>query len=576
MQLFPTTASQGTPSANDGAGNDLRTGADPSSGDDFRAALSSARQNADRASVADRKPGRSRDAATGDAADQSDADALDPREITPAMLEADALAALLPILTPTPLVTAPEGATPDAASGAAQATGGVPDVSFKAPAPGLAVAASAPQGAGEAGGGLARAAEAADNGIAHAANAAMMRFLRPTGDGEAAPVPVADGVPPVAAPAPRPMPTGGATVAASSATPGPGATAAGSTIQGLLSAAQALFGGVSGDPAPAAATGSGLSSLTWTTPTVQPLASAPSWTWADFAAEFEARIIAATSTAATGGTGAATATGEPTSLIDEAADIGTGSTADAAGASASANAAAAVELPGTAVAGAGAASASAEGFGDALDANVAPSASGTAARAERTDEPHAAAISAAGAHQAGRAEAADGAAQPAPAGSVQVASQVADAALAAARRPGQSVAMVLQPEGLGSVSLRVTVERGGLSVHLAVENAGTREIVQASWPQLQQAFEQRGLTVQALLLDLSGGRGGSEAFQNFQQFAGQQFGGQHAMGQQWGGQQPRAGSGGTGREQAAPVGALDEGSRPLPGAAASGRVDYRI
>ena len=81
--------------------------------------------------------------------------------------------------------------------------------------------------------------------------------------------------------------------------------------------------------------------------------------------------------------------------------------------------------------------------------------------------------------------------------------------------------MVLQPEGLGSVSLRVTVERAGLGVHIAVENPQAREMVQASWPQLQQALEQRGLTVQSMMLDLSNGRGGGEGFQAFQQFTGQ-------------------------------------------------------
>jgi flagellar hook-length control protein FliK len=136
--------------------------------------------------------------------------------------------------------------------------------------------------------------------------------------------------------------------------------------------------------------------------------------------------------------------------------------------------------------------------------------------------------------------------------------------------------MVLQPEGLGNVSVKVTVERAGLSVHLAVDNAGTRDVVQASWPQLQQAFEQRGLTVQALMLDLSGGRGGSEAFQSFQQFAGQQSGGQQAAGQQSAGQQSRGDSSGAGRQATAAIGAVDEGPRPQPGAGTSARVDYRI
>jgi flagellar hook-length control protein FliK len=125
--------------------------------------------------------------------------------------------------------------------------------------------------------------------------------------------------------------------------------------------------------------------------------------------------------------------------------------------------------------------------------------------------------------------------------------------------------MVLQPEGLGTVTVRVSVERAGLGVHIAVDNAQTREMVQASWPQLQQALDQRGLTVQSMLLDLSQGRSNGEAFQAFQQFAGQQRGS---------GQQSRGGSSRSDRQGA--ITTVGEVARPQSGVGSSSRVDYRI
>ena len=114
-----------------------------------------------------------------------------------------------------------------------------------------------------------------------------------------------------------------------------------------------------------------------------------------------------------------------------------------------------------------------------------------------------------------------------------VASQIADGAALAAKTTGQSVQMILQPEGLGTVTIKISMERGGLAVHLAVDNQAGRDLVQNNWPQLQSALEQRGLTVQSLQLDLSkSGRGNSDQFQAFQQFASQQQGFAGHSGQQ--------------------------------------------
>ena len=102
---------------------------------------------------------------------------------------------------------------------------------------------------------------------------------------------------------------------------------------------------------------------------------------------------------------------------------------------------------------------------------------------------------------------------------------------------------------------------------MAVENPQAREMVQASWPQLQQALEQRGLTVQSMLLDLSNGRGDGQAFQAFQQFNGQQ---------QFTGQQARGGSSQPDRRGSQAIDAVDDGARVQSSAAAATGVDYRI
>jgi flagellar hook-length control protein FliK len=223
-------------------------------------------------------------------------------------------------------------------------------------------------------------------------------------------------------------------------------------------------------------------------------------------------------------------------------------------------------LPGQAVAAAGTASEGTPGsFAEALAAD--PSTPTTTRRTQNgtPTEINAAAIGAANAGTVGQAQATD-AVQTSSTTPAPVASQIADLAQTAARRPGQSVEMVLQPEGLGTVTVRVSVERAGLGVHIAVDNAQTREMVQASWPQLQQALDQRGLTVQSMLLDLSQGRSNGEAFQAFQQFAGQQRGS--------GQQQSRGGSSRSDRQGA--VSTVGEVARPQPGVGSSSRVDYRI
>src|SRR5215467_5556803 len=88
--------------------------------------------------------------------------------------------------------------------------------------------------------------------------------------------------------------------------------------------------------------------------------------------------------------------------------------------------------------------------------------------------------------------------QAGPTGQVQASSvtplpladQVANGAAQAARRIGQKVEVVLQPEGLGTVSLRVSVERAGLGIHIATDSPAAREMIQANWQQLHQSLDQ--------------------------------------------------------------------------------------
>jgi flagellar hook-length control protein FliK len=152
-----------------------------------------------------------------------------------------------------------------------------------------------------------------------------------------------------------------------------------------------------------------------------------------------------------------------------------------------------------------------------------------------------------------------------------LAEQVATGAAQAARRIGQKVEVVLQPEGLGTVSLRVSVERSGLGIHIATDNLAARDMIQANWQQLHQSLDQRGLSVQSLFLDLAGGQGSNQAFGTFQQFAGQQSSGQQAPGQQ-----ARGGSSTSTRRDDSTIAAVDGESRVQVGAGSTSRVDYRV
>jgi hypothetical protein len=166
--------------------------------------------------------------------------------------------------------------------------------------------------------------------------------------------------------------------------------------------------------------------------------------------------------------------------------------------------------------------------------------------------------------------------------------QILQGAETAASQPGQAVQIVLQPEGLGNVSLRVAIERaGGVVIHIQADSVAARDLIQGSWSQLHHALAERGLTVQSLFLDSSGGQGNQNS-QNGQSGSafgtafGNPFGStssgtsngtfHQSTGQQAGGQSGRASAGDSGRQ-------ADSAPADEPRKAASGarnRVDYRL
>ena len=541
--------------ASDVPTSDARPASDPANGNAFRSALSSAHQRSSGAERAERSSNRTNEATP---ADDTAVTADDDAEAE-AALSADALALLLTWLTPEPSAPTPTApvVTAPTSNGDAPVTmaphGTVTLAALGASASSLSALPKetvTPPTVDDTAGVAADTTTAATTTTTAPVSAFAVSQIDATLAGA---IPLAtDGIT---------LPAGMTTTpdGAPGTPPAPVATTVASTEvpeQDLLATVQALTetrtAGASAAGSTTVATGEGAAAqaATPSTPT----------TWAGLAADFGAQVVATTSPAATRSTGTGASPIGQTALVDEAQIPTTGSTAQAAGAATTAG----IQLPGQAVAATGASSQATTGtFAEALEAGPdvvsATPASQNGAEAP-TELPTG--IGATGTASLSQSQDVD-AVQTSATTAAPIATQIADGALMAARRIGQSVEMILQPEGLGAVSLRVSVERGGLGVHIAVDNPQAREMVQASWPQLQQALEQRGLTVQSLLLDLSNGRGGEA----FQQFSGQQ---------QFNGQQARVGSASADRRGGPALATSDESPRVQTTAGTSARVDYRI
>ncbi|MCL5960085.1 MAG: flagellar hook-length control protein FliK [Chloroflexi bacterium] len=89
--------------------------------------------------------------------------------------------------------------------------------------------------------------------------------------------------------------------------------------------------------------------------------------------------------------------------------------------------------------------------------------------------------------------------------SASIADQIARRANLMLGRGRAALSLQLDPPELGKVRVHVSFSSDGLQVRLAAEANGTRDIIQASLPQLRTAFESQGLTVDRF--DLAAGPG---------------------------------------------------------------------
>lgn len=95
---------------------------------------------------------------------------------------------------------------------------------------------------------------------------------------------------------------------------------------------------------------------------------------------------------------------------------------------------------------------------------------------------------------------------------VALADQLAGGVQFASQRPGRTVRVVLQPEGLGTVALRVDMGASRLGIHINVDSVAVRELIEASRGQLQQSLDRLGISAQAIQINVSGGNAGNQTF----------------------------------------------------------------
>ncbi|MCC7104532.1 MAG: flagellar hook-length control protein FliK [Chloroflexi bacterium] len=99
-----------------------------------------------------------------------------------------------------------------------------------------------------------------------------------------------------------------------------------------------------------------------------------------------------------------------------------------------------------------------------------------------------------------------------PATGSLVVSQIAHGIRLASQQLGRSVAFRLQPEGLGSVAVRLSHGASGVSVQILLDSTSTHDLVQAGLPDLARSIAERGITVDQLQVGLASGQlGGGDA-----------------------------------------------------------------
>lgn len=104
--------------------------------------------------------------------------------------------------------------------------------------------------------------------------------------------------------------------------------------------------------------------------------------------------------------------------------------------------------------------------------------------------------------------------------------QIASGLSVALDAPRRRMRVVLQPESLGEVEIRIQEDPRGISVQFTVEREATRDLIEEAWPRLAQTLEARGLPVSRVAIGLAGGELGTGAF------------GQQPRLHQWGGSAP--------------------------------------
>ena len=81
--------------------------------------------------------------------------------------------------------------------------------------------------------------------------------------------------------------------------------------------------------------------------------------------------------------------------------------------------------------------------------------------------------------------------------------RLVDTVTAAFDSPGRAVHIQLQPETLGGLTVRVTAEDNMVRLHISAEHAATRDLIEATGPQLTQTLEAKGISVDRMVVDVA-------------------------------------------------------------------------
>jgi flagellar hook-length control protein FliK len=69
--------------------------------------------------------------------------------------------------------------------------------------------------------------------------------------------------------------------------------------------------------------------------------------------------------------------------------------------------------------------------------------------------------------------------------------------------PGRSVHIQLQPETLGGLTVRVSADDRSVRLHITAEQSATRDLIDASVPQLTQTLESKNISIDRLIVDIA-------------------------------------------------------------------------